>query len=112
MQNENTLEHTRKAGAVTRVTLLRLRGDVCLESRSAQRPSCAAIVGSMRSLRSKAMSLASRSAQVCSGRKPRQKARPAYLPTCDVRGRDLERQKYVNSVEKLDFSRRSQFKET
>ncbi len=31
----------------------------------------------------------------CLGRRPRLEARPAYPPTCDVHGRDLERQQYV-----------------
>ena len=44
----------------------------------------------------------------CFGRRPRLKARPAYLPTCAVRGRDLQQQLYVDCVEKLRFSDRSQ----
>ena len=36
-----------------------------------------------------------------SGRRPRLEARPAYQPTCDIRGLDLQRQQYVDSRRRL-----------
>jgi len=55
---------------------------ICLPGRTAIRPS----------RRSAAASVNARS-----GRKQRLRARPAYLPTCAVLGRDLQRQQYVDS---------------
>jgi len=47
--------------------------------------------------RPKGQNAAGLAMNVCSGRRLRLEARPAYLPTCDVRSRDLQQLLYVDS---------------